>query len=1015
MKKLLTVLCLFPLLIFGQSQKISQMAPASLPLTTAELVPLVQNGVNVATPIVNLPGTALTSPDGSIILSNPAGTPINLSVSSALYGGALNVVPGLYTFATLPSAATNAFKYASTSDQGAVFSNGASWQILYNPTSGTLRISSGTPLPGGQNGTAYSTQLTATNAVGAVTWSKVSQYAVTGTANTFTVSTSGVLADATEANNSTTAIVIQAVDSTGAIAQETVTVTVVASLNPAATPTFSPVAGTYASAQTVTIADATSSPTIYYTVNGSAPTTSSSVYSTPLTVSSTSTLKAIATASGYSQSAVGSAAYTIAATAANPIGINLAAGGSASFSYEGFPIFQDHFREGRWNSGTQALDTNGWPTTDWGVTLHEGHITQTWMQLGTGNFSCGFTSKNAGAETIASTGGTTVSGQSYNSGTGVVSFKVMMTATVAGFGVTNTNGGSTDIFCYLPAYPGTAYSATSLFTNEAIAHYKQYSHIRSMWAQNVWYNLGDPFAFSSTLVAGSTSGTLVGYNRGAQTATAIFKATTAGATLDTRTVTVTSGGGVSWSGPTVNAATTLFFANTSASRHTAANTHTKNGWAGGGLSYEGYPAEWFADLAIACNTGLWLNVPIFTDSTYLSSIASVLATKYAAYPTLQIYVEPGNENWNNGPYFGGSAAALNALSVFNGYSTPLQMAYIHHAVAGAFRTAFGSTLYGAQINPVAAWQTGSNGVNYFYNLFAGYATEGWTPSADLKYIAVAPYMVMSSPVSSWTVAQIEANLTTVGSSQPATSGVENETVMALHYGQGTIEQASYEGGWATGSESTTITNIGASIMDSGMTAVMQNYYNAEFNSGIVKFTQFESGVSSLSEGANDPVYELSNSFSGLTSGGATSPRFAAIQNYSGGLPTLTRNLVTGSGWSIPGADYADHSGTNPTLGIASFTLAPFYHTSGYVDYVIECYVSCPGSYTLYAYLTTTSSGYTDVWVNGTKTASAVSISSGLSNQAVNLGSITLQQGPNAVVLGNGTSQGSITVNALQDH
>ncbi len=47
-----------------------------------------------------------------------------------------------------------------------------------------------------------------------------------------------------------------------------------------ATPQFSPIAGTYSSTQTVSISTTTPSATIYYTTNGSTPTTSSTI-STP--------------------------------------------------------------------------------------------------------------------------------------------------------------------------------------------------------------------------------------------------------------------------------------------------------------------------------------------------------------------------------------------------------------------------------------------------------------------------------------------------------------------------------------------------------------------------------------------------------------------------------------------------------------------------------------------------------------------------------------------------------------
>jgi hypothetical protein len=86
------------------------------------------------------------------------------------------------------------------------------------------------------------------------------------------------------------------------------------SLTTAATPTFSPVAGTYTSAQSVTISDATPGSTIYYTLNGTTPNTSSTQFTTtPITVAASETINAIATATGYAQSALGTAAYVISA------------------------------------------------------------------------------------------------------------------------------------------------------------------------------------------------------------------------------------------------------------------------------------------------------------------------------------------------------------------------------------------------------------------------------------------------------------------------------------------------------------------------------------------------------------------------------------------------------------------------------------------------------------------------------------------------------------------------------
>src|SRR5205814_7011230 len=80
---------------------------------------------------------------------------------------------------------------------------------------------------------------------------------------------------------------------------------------PAATPVLSPGGGTFTSSVAVTLTDSTSGATIYYTTDGSTPTTASTPYSGPITVTTTQTIKAIAAASGYATSALASATYTI--------------------------------------------------------------------------------------------------------------------------------------------------------------------------------------------------------------------------------------------------------------------------------------------------------------------------------------------------------------------------------------------------------------------------------------------------------------------------------------------------------------------------------------------------------------------------------------------------------------------------------------------------------------------------------------------------------------------------------
>ncbi|WP_150132906.1 SBBP repeat-containing protein [Acidisarcina polymorpha] len=87
--------------------------------------------------------------------------------------------------------------------------------------------------------------------------------------------------------------------------------TITVTANQVATPTFPKLGGTYPTGETIKIETSTAGASIYYTTNGITPTTASTKYTGPLLISETSTVKAIAVASGYANSPVASATYTI--------------------------------------------------------------------------------------------------------------------------------------------------------------------------------------------------------------------------------------------------------------------------------------------------------------------------------------------------------------------------------------------------------------------------------------------------------------------------------------------------------------------------------------------------------------------------------------------------------------------------------------------------------------------------------------------------------------------------------
>jgi beta-glucanase (GH16 family) len=163
----------------------------------------------------------------------------------------------------------------------------------------------------------------------------------------------------------------------------------------AATPTItsSTSNGAQNGAEIMSLTASTSGSTIYYTLDGSAPTTSSQIYSAPVLVSSNLTVNAIATASGYNQSTVATKAFTI--TIGDPT----------------MPVWSDEFA----NTGTTAGEPNPatW-TYDIGTDCCGNNELETYCAWGSTTAPCNSSSPNA---FIAPGGGLNIVAQQPTAGT----------------------------------------------------------------------------------------------------------------------------------------------------------------------------------------------------------------------------------------------------------------------------------------------------------------------------------------------------------------------------------------------------------------------------------------------------------------------------------------------------------------------------------------------------------------------------------------------------------------------
>ena len=94
-------------------------------------------------------------------------------------------------------------------------------------------------------------------------------------------------------------------------------------VNTVSAPTFTPNGSSFTTSVSVVLSSATSTPTIRYTTDGSDPTTSSTLYSSPILLTATTTVKAKAWKTGMTESGVSSATFTKTTTPPPPTGGNL--------------------------------------------------------------------------------------------------------------------------------------------------------------------------------------------------------------------------------------------------------------------------------------------------------------------------------------------------------------------------------------------------------------------------------------------------------------------------------------------------------------------------------------------------------------------------------------------------------------------------------------------------------------------------------------------------------------------
>jgi hypothetical protein len=312
------------------------------------------NGTGLTEPLaVSQAATAYFEPQGSFQTLN-VGDTLTLTVNFTLSNttppnNASAIRLGLFNSGS--TGVTNDQLIKNSGSTSALATNYSGYYCSFDPAQSSAAatavalvsraVGANTSLIGTLSGTGITT-LTSVNGPASLTNPGVDTFQATLTLNLVSVSSMTVSFSVTDLTTSTllttytatspASLVVSGFDgltiggnfNTTASPQTLTEVKVVYTPVAAATPTFSPPTGTFASAQSVTISTTSSGASIVFTTDGSTPTEVGGVpqgtatfFTTPVSITTTTTLKAIAFKTGtFSDSPVGTATYTIVQAAA---------------------------------------------------------------------------------------------------------------------------------------------------------------------------------------------------------------------------------------------------------------------------------------------------------------------------------------------------------------------------------------------------------------------------------------------------------------------------------------------------------------------------------------------------------------------------------------------------------------------------------------------------------------------------------------------------------------------------